>query len=105
MDNVLEHRLVDYSLLATVFYVHDERMVLDHVSLPNCVERRLRDFRVGNGERLDRLYGDAPGSILVCFSIIDILMEFTFAKTPENAILFGKWSDWGPNFINMFHCL
>jgi len=98
MDNVLANPLVDYSLLVSVFYVDDSRMVLDHVNLPKCIERRLSQMHRD-------IYGDAEGSMLVCFTVIDLLMEFTLAKTPENALLFGKWSNWGKKIMHMFDCL
>jgi len=105
MNTVLDNPMVDYSLLVSAFYIKDERMVLDHVALPNCVEQRLAEIATGR-EHENRDYGTtAHGSILVCFSVIDMLMEFTFSKTPENLLLSKKWSAWGEKMMNMFDCL
>lgn len=106
MDRLLSNPFVDYSLLISSFYINSNRMALDVLNLPNCVERKLSDIKtMGIGEDADSDYGNAEGSILVCFSIIDMLMEFTLRKTPENLILFMKWSDWSKKITVLFNCI
>jgi len=99
MDTALTNPLVDYSLLVSAFYVNDPRLVLDYIKLPNCVEKLLSELGYTDGEE------ETQGSILICFTVIDMLMEFTRAKVPENTILFGKWSNWGQKVMTMFDCL
>lgn len=108
MDSALSNEMVDYSMLINAFYINDERLVLDTITLPNCIEQPLRDVRVvSSSSRNTGIgdYGDVHGSILVCFSIIDMLMEFTIKKVPENLVLFNKWSDWSEKIMLLFDCL
>lgn len=80
LNRALGNPLVDYSMLTSVFYVNHSSVVgMQNLNLPNCAECLLSEV---NG------YGFAKGSILICFSIIDMLMQFGVQKMFENALLF-----------------
>lgn len=98
LETTLDYPLVDWSVLVSMWHLKEGATSLSHSrsKYGNCISTTASSIRGYEGSH-------SCGIFLICFTIIDILMEFGYNKEIENICLSFKWSSWSASSVMMVH--